>query len=41
MTMTKNFCLDKLKSKQAQNLKMVHSNYQDTERVITETVRVK
>ena len=30
MTMTKNFCLDKLKSKQAQNLKLVHSNYQDT-----------
>jgi len=30
MTMTKNFCLDRLKSKQAQNLKIVHSNYQDT-----------
>ena len=29
MTMTKNFCLDKLKSKQAQNLKIVHSNYED------------
>ena len=29
MTMTKNFCLDKLKSKQAQNLKLVHSNYED------------
>ena len=29
MTMTKNFCLDKLKSKQSQNLKLVHSNYQD------------
>ncbi|WP_104734084.1 RNA polymerase sigma factor [Hanstruepera ponticola] len=29
MTMTKNLCLDKLKSKQAQNLKIVHSNYQD------------
>ncbi|MFC7443852.1 RNA polymerase sigma factor [Mesoflavibacter profundi] len=29
MTMTKNFCLDKLKSKQAQNLKIIHSNYQD------------
>ena len=29
MTMTKNFCFDKLKSKQAQNLKLVHSNYQD------------
>jgi RNA polymerase sigma-70 factor (ECF subfamily) len=29
MTMTKNFCLDKLKSKHAQNLKIVHTNYQD------------
>ena len=29
MTMTKNFCFDKLKSKQAQNLKIVHSNYED------------
>ena len=29
MTMTKNYCLDKLKSKHAQNLKIVHSNYRD------------
>ena len=29
MTMTKNFCYDKLKSKQAQNLKIVHSNYKE------------
>lgn len=29
MTMTKNFCLDRLKSKQASNLKLVHSNYED------------
>ncbi|WP_281540441.1 RNA polymerase sigma factor [Maribacter aestuarii] len=29
MTMTKNFCLDRLKSKQAGNLKLVHSNYGD------------
>ena len=29
MTMTKNFCFDKLNSKQAQNLKIVHNNYQD------------
>lgn len=29
MTMTKNFCLDKLKSKHAQNLKIVHSNYEE------------
>ena len=30
MTMTKNFCLDRLKSKQASNLKLVHSNYSET-----------
>ena len=29
MTVTKNLCLDKLKSRHAQNLKLVHSNYQD------------
>lgn len=29
MTMTKNFCLDRLKSKQSGNLKLVHSNYSD------------
>jgi len=29
MTMTKNLCLDKLKSKHAKNLKIVHSNYRD------------
>lgn len=29
MTMTKNYCLDRLKSKQAGNLKLVHSNYAD------------
>lgn len=27
MTMTKNFCLDRLKSKQASNLKLVHTNF--------------
>jgi len=29
MTMTKNYGCDKLKSKQAQNLKIVHSNYEE------------
>ncbi len=29
MMMTKNYCLDRLKSKQASNLKLVHSNYTD------------
>lgn len=31
VTMTKNYCLDRLKSKQASNLKIVHSNYQTSE----------
>ena len=31
MTMTKNFCLDRLKSKQSGNLKLVHSNYADSQ----------
>ncbi len=30
MTMTKNYCLDRLKSKQAGNLTLVHSNYRET-----------
>lgn len=29
MTMTKNFCLDQLKSKRAGNLQIAHSNYSD------------
>ncbi|CAM3658974.1 RNA polymerase ECF-type sigma factor [Flavobacterium saliperosum S13] len=29
MTMTKNYCLDQLKSKRASNLQIVHSNYSD------------
>lgn len=31
MTMTKNYCFDRLKSKQASNLKLVHTNYEDKE----------
>lgn len=31
MTMTKNYCFDRLKSKQASNLTLVHSNYQAKE----------
>ncbi len=40
MTMTKNFCLDRLKSKQAQNLKIVHSNYQDNNTSLQKQVEV-
>ena len=31
MTMTKNYCLDQLKSKRAGNLKIVHTNFTDRE----------
>lgn len=31
MTMTKNYCLDQLKSKRAANLKIVHNNFTDRE----------
>jgi RNA polymerase sigma-70 factor (ECF subfamily) len=31
MTMTKNYCLDQLKSKRAGNIKIVHSNFTDRE----------
>tara|TARA_R110000868_G_scaffold144150_1_gene362924 strand:- start:45910 stop:46419 length:510 start_codon:yes stop_codon:yes gene_type:complete len=41
MTMTKNFCLDKLKSKQAQNLKIVHSNYQDHKVSLQKEVEIR
>jgi RNA polymerase sigma-70 factor (ECF subfamily) len=33
ITMTKNYCLDRLKSKQASNLKIVHSNFQTSENI--------
>ena len=29
MTLTKNYCLDRLRSKQSQNLRIVHSNYEE------------
>ena len=33
ITVTKNYCLDRLKSKQASNLKIVHNNYQTSENI--------
>ena len=33
VTMTKNYCLDRLRSKQAGNLKIVHSNYEHSDNV--------
>ncbi len=41
MTMTKNFCYDRLKSKQAQNLKIVHNNYQDENTSLQKQVETK
>lgn len=41
MTMTKNFCLDRLKSKQANNLKLVHSNYDDGSSSLQKQLEVK
>lgn len=41
MTMTKNFCLDRLKSKQAGNLKLVHSNYSDDSTSLQKQVEAK
>lgn len=41
MTMTKNFCLDRLKSKQAGNLKLVHNNYIDRARSLQSQVEDK
>ncbi|MCF4101773.1 sigma-70 family RNA polymerase sigma factor [Gillisia sp. M10.2A] len=41
MTMTKNYCLDQLKSKQNNNLKIVHSNYEGREKGIHEQLEIK
>jgi RNA polymerase sigma factor (sigma-70 family) len=38
MTMTKNYCLDQLKSKRASNLTIVHNNYQDREASLQQKV---
>lgn len=41
MTMTKNFCLDRLKSRQAGNLKLVHSNFTDGASSLQKEVEVR
>lgn len=41
MTMTKNFCLDQLKSKRASNLQLVHSNYKNDNASIEREVEGK
>ena len=40
MTMTKNYCFDRLKSKQASNLTLVHSNYKENNTPLTRQVEL-
>jgi RNA polymerase sigma factor (sigma-70 family) len=41
MTMTKNYCLDQLKSKRASNLKIVHNNFTDYQAGIQQKIEDK
>ena len=41
MTMTKNYCYDKLKAKETGNLKIVHSNYKDERPSLQREVEAK
>lgn len=41
MMMTKNYCLDQLKSKRASNLTLVHSNYRDESNSLQESIEYK
>ncbi len=38
MTMTKNYCLDRLKSKQASNLTLIHSNYKEKDTALEKKI---
>ena len=40
ITMIKNWCLDQLKSKHAQNLKMIHTNYEDHSQSLQKSLEV-
>lgn len=41
VTMTKNYCLDKLKAKDSNNLKIVHNNYKDETISLQRTIEAK
>ncbi len=41
MTMTKNYCLDQLKAKRSNNLKLVHSNYKDNNISLQKDIELK
>ena len=40
ITMTKNWCFDRLKSKQVQNLKIVHNNYEDRSQSLQKSIEI-
>jgi RNA polymerase sigma-70 factor (ECF subfamily) len=40
MTVTRNYCLDQLKSKQNNNLKMIHDNYESHDRSIHDQLEI-
>ena len=40
MTMTKNYCFDRLKSKQANNLNLIHNNYKENETSLEKKNRI-
>ena len=41
MTMTKNYCFDRLKSKQASNLTLIHSNYKENGTSLQKIIELK
>lgn len=41
MTMTKNYCLDRLKSKQASNLSLIHSNYKEKDTPLEKKIELQ
>lgn len=41
MTITRNHCLDRLKSKQASNLKIIHNNYEDSSTSLQHQIETK
>lgn len=41
MTMTKNYCYDRLKSKQASNLRLIHTNYKEKDTSLEKNIEFK
>ena len=41
MTMTKNYCYDRLKSKQASNLRLIHTNYKEKETALDKRIEYR